>query len=266
MDKGTDRGEIRRNTQDRLDALGHDFLMRFGAVALLSLGFLTCASVGSLANAAETRTMLEPKCSFVTEGAECWKELADKPDCHVWNSHHVPGQTVAWSGQCARGVIVGKGTLTWTSNRGSLEQTGMAASGKRHGQWVNRSADGDVAEGPYVDGEKHGPWVSRAADGFVMKGSFVDGEMQGHWVWRKADGSVTEGPVMDGKRHGHWVRRQADGSVFEGSFVGGEKHGRWVMHEAAVGACTFIEFNHGEEIDSWEPPTSACPSGEDAAN
>ena len=266
MDEGTDWGALGRTTPERLDADGHGFLTRFGAVALLSLGFLTCASAGSLDEAAETGTVLEPKCSFVTKGAECWKELADKPDCHVWDSRHVPGQAVVWSGQCAGAVIVGEGTLIWTSDSGSLEQTGTAANGKRHGQWVSHSADGDVAEGPYVDGKRHGHWVSRAADGFVMKGSFVDGEMQGHWVWRKADGSVTEGPVVDGKRHGHWVRRQADGSVFEGSFVGGKKHGRWVMHQGAAGSCTFIEFDHGEEIDSWEPPTSACPSAEDAAN
>ena len=266
MDEGTYRVAMKRNAQDRLDAPGHGFLMRFGAVAVISLGFFTCASVDSLADAAETRAMLEPKCSFVMTGAECWKELTDRPGCHVWDSRHVPGQTVAWSGQCAGAVIAGEGTLTWTSNKVSLEQTGTAASGKRHGQWISHGADGDVAEGPYVDGKRQGHWVSRAADGFVMEGPFVDGEMQGHWVWRKADGSFTEGRVVDGKRHGQWVRHQTDGSIFEGSYVGGKKHGRWVMHQGADQSCTFIEFNHGEEIESWEPPASACPTPDDAAN
>ena len=108
--------------------------------------------------------------------------------------------------------------------------------------------------------------MSRAVDGFIMEGTFADGEMQGHWVWRKPDGSVTEGPVVDGRRHGYWVRRQADGTVFEGSFAGGRKHGRWVMHNVAGGSCMFSEFAHGEEIDSWELPTDACPPPGVAAN
>ncbi|MDE0522902.1 MAG: hypothetical protein OXH79_13205 [Boseongicola sp.] len=240
--------------------------MRVGAIALFSWGILACVSFGSLADADGTRTTLEPKCSAVNLGAECWKELAAKPGCHVWDSRHDPERAVDWSGQCAGAVIVGEGTLTWTSDRRSLEQTGTAENGKRHGRWVSHGANGEVAEGPYVDGRRHGPWVSRAADGFVMEGTFVDGEMQGHWIWRKADGSVTAGPVVDGKRHGYWVRRQTDGTVFEGSFAEGKKHGRWLMHNGAVGSCTFVEFNHGDEIDSWEPPTGACPSSGSAAN
>ena len=39
--------------------------------------------------------------------------------------------------------------------------------GKRHGRWVWRFADGDVAEGAYVDGKQHGHWVMRGSDGDI---------------------------------------------------------------------------------------------------
>ena len=253
------------------------------AIALLSFGILICASVGSRADAAEPIATLEPKCAGAAEGAECWKELADKPGCHVWDSHYFPEQTVIWSGPCTGGVIVGEGTLVWTKGGQSNEWTGTAFDGRHQGHWVARFADGGVQEGPFVDGKKHGHWVSRTADGGVQEGPFVDGKKHGHWVLRFADGGVQEGPFVDGKRHGHsggpgrphcerqkarllrlrvsmkaplwtehghWVVRTADGGVQEGPFVDGKKHGHWVLR-VADGGVQEGPFVDGKKHGHW---------------
>ena len=46
----------------------------------------------------------------------------------------------------------------------------------RNGHFVIREADGDVAEGPYVDGERNGNWVVRFANGTVEERLYRDGE------------------------------------------------------------------------------------------
>jgi len=62
-------------------------------------------------------------------------------------------------------------------------------------------------------GRKQGYWVERSANGIVEEGPFVNGKKQGHWVLRFADGEVWEGPCVDGKWHGKWVHRFANGGV-----------------------------------------------------
>ena len=77
------------------------------------------------------------------------------------------GETVSWSGECARkrsvldGLAHGRGTL----KAGDWSGTGEYVDGKRRGQWVERNSKGYVQEGPYVDGKKHGRWVWRYPDG-----------------------------------------------------------------------------------------------------
>jgi len=85
--------------------------------------------------------------------------------------------------------------------------------GRKQGYWVERSANGIVEEGPFVNGKKQGHWVLRFADGHVEEGPFVGGKKHGHWVLRFADGEVWEGPCVDGKWHGKWVHRFANGGV-----------------------------------------------------
>ena len=170
----------------------------------------------------------EAKCEGQAEGAECWKELASHPGCHVWDNHYYADQTVTWTGGCAGGLASGTGTLTWVRDGKEQKYSGLLRDGKEHGRWVLRLADGGVQEGPYVDGKMHGRWVLRLADGGVQEGPFVDGKKHGRWVLRLADGGVQEGPYVDGKKHGPWVLRWSDGEVDQGPFVDGKKHGRWV--------------------------------------
>ena len=170
-------------------------------------------------------------------GSGCWQEITNLPGCHVWNANPQEEETVTWSGDCLDGKSSGTGKLTWhvknsAGDNVTFTAEGPMVDGKRHGNWVLRTADGDVIEGPYVDDKRHGHWVLRTADGGVHEGPYVDGKQHGHWVLRTADGDVSEGPYVDGKRHGNWVLRTADGGVSEGPMVDGKWHGHWVLRFA----------------------------------
>ena len=83
---------------------------------------------------------LAPKCEGRAEGSECWKEIADKPGCHVWDDYYFPDQTVTWSGSCSGGIAGGQGELVWTTNDVSMTiiETGSLSDGKRAGRWTIR--------------------------------------------------------------------------------------------------------------------------------
>ena len=136
-----------------------------------------------------------PKCAGMGVGVKCWKELANKPGCYVFDSDNDPAETMTWSGACADDIAVGRGTLGGKSSRASIEETGTLVRGKQHGKWIVRFASNRIqtlkatGEGPYVDGKRHG-----------------------RWVWRFTDGGVDEGPYANGKRHGRWVKRFANGN------------------------------------------------------
>jgi len=175
---------------------------------------------------------LTPKCNEPVENGDppCWHEMTNRPGCYFWNLSPELGETFEWSGQCRNGVQDGLGEeIRRTDGREAItKKTGSFVDGKRHGDWVERWANGTVLEGPYVDGKRHGDWVWRFADGGVWEGPYVDGKMHGDWVERFADGSVWEGPYRDGERHGDWVEQFASGAVFEGPYVDGKQHGDWV--------------------------------------
>ena len=117
---------------------------------------------------------LSPKCPGMSGGATCWHEYANKPGCHVFLIGYNPAATLTWSGACAGGVAVGRGTSGWRTSQSSGEATGTMVRGKQHGRWIERNAAGMVAEGSYVDGRHHGRWVFRLASGrcFTMRYSY----------------------------------------------------------------------------------------------
>ena len=198
-------------------------------------------------------------CTGQPEGTACWMELANQPECYVWNGSLDKDETVTWTGECAGGLAQGPGTLIWIwdSGQGTQEDTGRLQAGKRQGDWVRRNADGNVEEGPYVDGERHGDWVVRYENGNVEEGPYVVGKRRGQWVTRSPEKTVreedgdeahyaatvlAEGPYVDGERQGHWVTRTPEKTVSdddgierrvgetveEGPYVEGKRHGRWV--------------------------------------
>ena len=174
------------------------------AIVLVLLGGFTGAVVGW---GSPTLVTAKPKCAGQPVGAACWMELANQPECYVWNNGLQADHTVTWTAGCAEGSAQGMGTLTWVWDRGTKTQEaiGCLLEGRRHGQWIFRDKDGGVAEGPYVEGKAR---------------------PLGHAT---RTGEYAEGPYVEGKRHGH--RTAGTGALHsKGSFVEGKKHGRWFEH------------------------------------
>ena len=180
-------------------------------------------------------------CARQPEGADCWLELENQPECYVWNPF-TNVTTATWTGACVGGLARGTGTLALFDRYGpTSEHTGRLQYGQRHGQWVERSAIGNVYEGPFVEGQRHGQWVERSANWGVSEGPYVDGQRHGQWVFRCAESVLSEGPYVDGKEHGRWVLRDANGDVAQGLYVDGQQHGRWVLRDA----------NGTETVEQW---------------
>ena len=197
--------------------------MPIGIPSVLVLVLLSAPQAGSVSSFHG-----EPTCAGQLKGTACWRELSSQPGCHVWTSNLRPDATVSWTAECAEGMAQGTGTLKWAwdGHQEDIEATGRLRTGKRHGRWVMRWADGGVSEGPYVEGKRHGPWEERWANGTVGEGLYVEGKRHGRWIIRDANGIVNEGPYLEGKQHGKWVARQGRRVVAQARFVEGK--GRWV--------------------------------------
>lgn len=166
----------------------------------------------------------QPACAGQSEGAACWRELASHPGCHVWVASYSPDVTDGtWTGGCSGGLASGTGTLRWVRNGEAHEYSGLLQNGRLQGLAIERNANGDVGEGPYVDGKRNGRWIIRFADGQVEEGPLLDDKRSGYWVVRHADGDLSEGPFVDGKQHGDWILRRPDGTTEHSTYVNGEQ-------------------------------------------
>ena len=170
----------------------------------------------------EAQVTLEPRCEGRQEGAKCWKELADRPGCHVWDSYLQLDQTVTWSGACQGGLAIGQGTLDWIASDWSVEETGALDRGKHRGEWAASFDSGTVAEGTYVGGELNGRWVFRYPGGTVEEGPYVDSERHGRWIERFKDGGRLEQEWRNGSREGQpGVYVTSDGNRHPGRWSDG---------------------------------------------
>ncbi len=80
-----------------------------------------------------------------------WITTTNQP-CKVWNPEPQPDESVTWSGDCKDGFATGKGILRWTENgKPDVEFDGEYRNGKRNGQGVMITPDGDHVEGIWVD-------------------------------------------------------------------------------------------------------------------
>lgn len=128
----------------------------------------------------ETQVNAEEKCTGKAEGALCWKELANHPQCYVWDDYYYEDQTVTWSGKRYGSLAHGEGTLIWTMGDESHSETGRIERGEKQGHWIVRG--GGTSEGLFVDGKRHGYWVTRWDYGDKQKGKYVDGKEEGRWL------------------------------------------------------------------------------------
>ena len=171
-----------------------------GGAAFVHGRFMVAAagSQGPASQGSGSAAGLSPKCAGMSKGAKCWLELANKPGCYMFRSYYRPPETATWSGACAGGVAVGRGTWGWKAHDRSGEATGTLVRGKLHGRWVWRWANGGVSEGPYVDGKMHGPWVNRN-EGSVFEGPYMNDKMHGRWIFRFANGHCEARRFSHGK-------------------------------------------------------------------
>ena len=119
-------------------------------------------------------------CAGKEEGAACWMELANHPDCYVWEQY-LWYSSVTWSGATLGKVGRGEGTLTWTRGDRENSHSGRLRRGKYHGRWIERRS-GYVSQGPYVDGARHGSWVEHIASNSKEKGGYMHGKREGPWL------------------------------------------------------------------------------------
>ena len=128
----------------------------------------------------ETQISAEESCTGKPEGAVCWKELANHPQCYIWDDYYYEDQTVTWSGKRYGRLAHGEGTLIWTMGDESHSETGRLERGKKQGHWTVRG--GGTSEGLFVDGKRHGQWVTRWDDGGKQRGEYVAGKEEGRWL------------------------------------------------------------------------------------
>ena len=124
--------------------------------------------------------LAEDTCAGKEEGDACWMELANHPDCYVWEQY-LWYSSVTWSGATLGKVARGEGTLTWKRGDHENPHSGRLRRGKYHGRWIERRS-GYVSQGPYVDGARHGPWVEHFASNSKEKGGYMHGKREGPWL------------------------------------------------------------------------------------
>ncbi len=153
----------------------------------------------------ETRFAVEETCTGKPQGFVCWKELANLPQCYIWDDYYYEDQTVTWSGGRYGSVAHGKGTLVWTRGDETYSQTGHLQKGKKQGQWVGRGS-GYTSEGPFMDGKRHGVWVTTWDNGDKERGEYVAGKQEGRWLvftsWRAPGNRCRSMILRSGNRVG----------------------------------------------------------------
>lgn len=211
----------------------------------------------------------EPICGPRPDSSGCWREVVNRPECHVWVEANLD-QTATWSGECSEGYAQGRGTIGLTYGRlvpPTPDRTahGLLVDGRRQGNWLIRIAPERSWEGPFVDGMKHGYWIEPRENGRVSQGLMRRAKRHGDWVHREPDGTVTrgpwfsdhEGPLRVSLRHGIWTSWSPDGTVDRWSMIRGSEEGSRIRWEpdGTVGRFSFAGGErHGLTIFCYPRP------------
>ena len=224
-------------------------------------------------------------CAGQPKGTACWNELANQPECYVWNSYFRPGRTVTWTADCSGGLAQGTGTLKWIwdldqvprdASPSRADEPKCTAQSKGTSCWMEVTGQPECyvwnpnpqpnetvtwtadCSGGRAQGEGTLTWILDMGKKQVGKGSLQDGKEHGQWVWRDADGSDQERFYVYGERVG---RTAEDELVMEGLLVKGKMDSKWVLRFAngTVQEGPYVDGKrHGEWIfrytggQSWE--------------
>ncbi len=174
-----------------------------------------------------------------------WQQLADDPDCSVWNTSPEADETVTWSGSCKDGYAHGSGTLIWrySADGERREETyaGDLRKGKLHGHGVFVWPNGDRFEGHWEDDKANGYGVATWADGARYEGGWHADKRHGYGVYLDANGGRYEGGWKDNKPNGTGVWHGRDGDTFGGTWTNGcfDEGGRVAWFGTTEEACQF---------------------------
>lgn len=169
-----------------------------------------------------------------TAQAQTGEWIVDQNGCKAWNPNPQPGETITWSGKCAKGFAEGKGTQKWFKNgQPGEEYTGAMRGGKRHGRGSYILANGDRYEGDWVDGKRHGKGTYTSPDGTRYEGGYVDNKRHGKGTYTFANGDRYQGDFVDGSFHGEGTFTWPDGDRHTGTYVNGSRKGFGVRKEGA---------------------------------
>ena len=232
-----------------------------------------------LLNAVEAETFSAARtCEGKLKGSECWMELANEPECYVWNAYLHPGKTVTWTGECSSGLAQGTGTLKWVWHSDPKARDGSLspprAEPKCAGQPKGTACWMELTNQPecYVWNPNPKPdetvtWTGECSSGLAQgtgkliwvwdgdkktnegKGRLQHGKHQGQWIsLRTADGSTStsESFYVDGE----YVARTAESEEMEGRIVGGKTHGDWV-YRFAIGEIHEGPYVKGKKHGKW---------------
>lgn len=157
-----------------------------------------------------------------------WERDA-KTGCMIWTANPLPEQSVHWTGPCVDDKARGRGTATWSINKGNKEiityYVGEMEDGKRNGKGSQFFADGARYSGEYVNNIPDGFGIYTAPDGARYEGKYRHGKKHGIGVKTWPNGDWYEGPFVDDKMQGRGVFHYKNGNRYEGPFVKGEMQG-----------------------------------------
>ena len=78
-----------------------------------------------------------------------------------------------------------------------MSETNRYLNGKKHGHWVERDEDGNVAEGPYVEGRRHGHWIERYPEGSPWRDRMWTTRSMAFGYSDPGTGRAAEGPYVE---------------------------------------------------------------------
>ncbi len=124
----------------------------------------------------------QDRCKGKSPGDSCWVELSDKPGCYVWDQVREDA-IMSWTGECAKGLAQGSGTLRWSGGSYEVVEKGTLDKGKRHGEWSSEVSNGDREWVTYTQGIRNGLWAGYEEESKLSwTGQYCDGQRCNEWT------------------------------------------------------------------------------------
>lgn len=126
--------------------------------------------------------------------------------CKVWSPNPLPGESIAWSGDCRDELATGRGVLQWFQADKPLSRCDCELAGGKIGERaVVAYTDGSRYDGQFRDNRFHGHGIVQYANGMRYDGEFRDGLPNGYGTFtgngQTFAGNWTRGCFSQGDMH-----------------------------------------------------------------